>query len=303
MSYPLISVIIPTYNRADTLLDAIRSVLSQTYNNIELIVVDDGSTDGTAEIIEVFSDQVISLKTLKNSGACAARNLGLEVSSAEYVAFLDSDDLWLPNKLEEQLAVLLSLPPEYCGVYSGYTRSRMNDHQCRGLDVVPRSEVTPSQILGRNTIGGMSCALLRKSAVMQVGAFDESLPASQDWDLWIRLLDQFRMMPISMVHLIYREHSSQISSNNNVKYAGMNRLYVKHRELFDSNTSRRGKAIFFFQLGILAAESCDFQASQAFFWLSFRCGSNLSALMRFVLLFISPHAYTGLVKLWRSGFR
>lgn len=303
MSQPLISVIIPTYNRADTLAEAICSVLSQTYDNIELIIVDDGSTDGTDEVLEQFSGQVISRRTKNNSGACAARNLGLKISTAEYVAFLDSDDLWLPNKLEEQFTALVSLPPEYCGVYSGYTRSRMNDRQGRGRDVIPEHEVTASQILGRNTIGGMSCALLRKSAVMQVGAFDESLPASQDWDLWIRLCDQFRMMPISMVHLTYREHSSQISANSNVKYDGMKRLYAKHRKQFDSNSSQHDRANFFFQLGILAAESCEFRAGQAFFWLSFRSKNNVSALIRFVVLFISPNAYAGAAKLWRSCIR
>ena len=104
---PLISVIIPTYNRGSLILGAVNSVLNQTYRNIELLVVDDCSTDNTSQILENLKDSRIKyIRLEKNSGACTARNKGIEYASGEFIAFNDSDDLWLPEKLERQLAFL-----------------------------------------------------------------------------------------------------------------------------------------------------------------------------------------------------
>ena len=101
---PLVSVIIPTYNRGRLILDSINSVLNQTYKNIELIVVDDCSTDNTEEILKSINDSRIKyVKLEKNSGACIARNKGIELSTGEFIAFNDSDDLWITTKLEKQL--------------------------------------------------------------------------------------------------------------------------------------------------------------------------------------------------------
>lgn len=101
---PLVSVIIPTYNRGRLILDSVNSVLNQTYKNIELIVVDDCSTDDTKEVIESIKDSHIKyIKLEKNSGACIARNRGIEKSTGEFIAFNDSDDLWIPEKICRQL--------------------------------------------------------------------------------------------------------------------------------------------------------------------------------------------------------
>ncbi|MFC6974687.1 glycosyltransferase family 2 protein [Halomicroarcula sp. GCM10025709] len=115
---PRVSVVVPTYNRADTVGRAVESALAQTVTDIEVVVVDDGSTDDTAAVVTGIDDERVRyLAHERNRGRSAARNTGIEAARGEYVAFLDSDDRWLPGKLDRQLAELSRRPPEWIGVY------------------------------------------------------------------------------------------------------------------------------------------------------------------------------------------
>lgn len=187
-----VSVIIPTYNRKDLLARAVESVLQQSYPVAELIIVDDGSTDGTGEMIASMEDPRIHYYfTEMNRGAAAARNVGISKVSenADYVAFQDSDDLWLPGKLEKQMKEF-ELHPEvgFCYHKTGY---RMSDGH---MEIVPDENVPPEkkrgdiyvQLLYENLVD-CPTLIVRKELLDKVGKFDENLRAWEDYDLALRL--------------------------------------------------------------------------------------------------------------------
>lgn len=182
MISPKVSVIIPTHNRAYIIERAIKSVKSQSYENIELIVVDDGSDDQTQEILSQY--ELINLKQ-KNLGVSAARNAGIEICSGELICFLDSDDEWLDNKLEEQVQ-FLQQNPEYKWVHSdeiwirnGKRVNQMKKHQKGGGD-----QFLPSLSL---CLVSPSTVMLDRS-LLDIHKFDEEYTVCEDYDLWLRLL-------------------------------------------------------------------------------------------------------------------
>ena len=181
---PLVSVIIPTYNRGWILKEALESVLAQDFRDFELIVVDDGSTDGTAELLAACGPPVRVL-TQPNRGVSAARNLGLSAARGQLVAFLDSDDLWLPAKLKEQV---------------GFFRANPEAMICQTQELWIRDGVRVNPKERHRKFSGMiferclPLCLVSPSAVMMrtclfevVGVFDEQLPACEDYDLWLRI--------------------------------------------------------------------------------------------------------------------
>lgn len=184
MSCPVVSVIIPTFNRAAWLPEAIDSVLAQDYPSIELIVVDDGSTDATSQIIQTYAPDLTFIPR-PHRGVSAARNHGVAASQGELIAFLDSDDLWLPSKITAQVT-LFEQSPQLQACYTDEIWIR------RGVRVNPRhihrkhSGWIFHQSLPRCTISPSSI-MLRRSQWDRLGGFDERLPACEDYDLWLRL--------------------------------------------------------------------------------------------------------------------
>lgn len=187
---PKVSVIIPTYNRRDYVQEAIDSVLAQTYTDYEVIVVDDGSTDHTGEVLQARYGEGIRYKWQKNQGESQARNEGLSLSQGEYVAFLDSDDLWLPHKLARQLSEL-TLHPDVDMVFS---QAWMIDEQgCRVQNMAPLgSSLSPADyrydaLCVQNGIVGPSTVIIRRRLLDEVGGFNTAIRFGEDWDLWIRV--------------------------------------------------------------------------------------------------------------------
>jgi glycosyltransferase involved in cell wall biosynthesis len=184
MTLPLVSVIIPTFNRASLVREAIASVLAQAYPHIELIVVDDGSNDDTPAVMEAFGTALTVLRQ-PHAGVSSARNWGVAASHGELVAFLDSDDLWLPHKVTAQAAVFQEHPQtQACYTDEIWIRHgvRVNQrliHRKYGgwlfLSSLPRCIISPSSIM------------LRRPLWNRLGGFDECFPACEDYDLWLRL--------------------------------------------------------------------------------------------------------------------
>ena len=180
---PLVSVIIPTYNRGWCLNEAIDSVFSQTYERYELIVVDDGSEDDTGKRLSRYQD--ITVITQHNRGVSAARNRGIASSKGELIAFLDSDDLWLPEKLSVQVAFFQANPEALvCQTQETWIRNGRrihpkNRHQKQSGNFFERS-------LGLCLVSP-SAVMIRKRLFETVGVFDENLPACEDYDLWLRV--------------------------------------------------------------------------------------------------------------------
>jgi glycosyltransferase involved in cell wall biosynthesis len=211
---PKVSVIIPTYNRAELLYAAIASVLGQTFQDFEILVVDDHSPDHTAQVVQRFHDgRIRYLLHETNKGGAAARNTGIQNSAGEYIAFLDDDDEWLPEKLGMQIALLENSPPEVGCIYTGYlVIDRASGNILGQKPAVKRGDLSTALLSG-NCLGGTSSVLVRRECFNAVGLFDEALPSFQDYDLWIRLAQKFQFDCISRPLLKYYVHDQQIWTN------------------------------------------------------------------------------------------
>ena len=215
-----VTTIIPTFNRGYCLAESIQSVLDQNFSDFELIVVDDGSTDNTAEVIEQFSG-IHKIRIKKNRGVSFARNLAIKQARGEWIAFLDSDDLWERNKLAIQMN-WVECNPDYHAVYTdeiwirnGVRVNAMKKHRKYSGDIfrhcLPLCIVSPSSVLLRNE-------LLNK-----FGGFDESMPVCEDYDLWLRISMSFPFHFIEEKLIVKRGgHEDQLSR----KFWGMDRWRV-----------------------------------------------------------------------------
>lgn len=229
-----ISVVIPTYNRPNFLEGAIESAVEQTYDNLEVVVVDDGSAEGYAtEIVEQFPAHVSCVVHEQNRGLSAARNTGIEHSAGEYIAFLDDDDRWREDKLELQVAVLADTPR------SGLATCRLaaiDEHgellRCDGDTV---SGDVSDEILTRNVIGTPSRVVVRRSALPSDRPFDEELPTKQDWDFYIRLCQDWDVAGVNEVLCYRTRHGGMSSDPADAKEDNM-RVIEKHR----NEIERRG---------------------------------------------------------------
>ncbi|MEO1366230.1 MAG: glycosyltransferase [Acidobacteriota bacterium] len=183
---PRVSAVIPTWNRPRRVLEAVASVLAQTVPALEVLVVDDGSVDGTAAALAGLRTPGVRVISAPHRGVSAARNVGIERARGEWVAFLDSDDTWLPGKLERQLGALAAAPEPYRLVHcdevwirNGRRVNPRRIHQKRGGWIyehcLPRCAISPSS------------TLVRRDLLADVGLFDESLMACEDYDLWLRI--------------------------------------------------------------------------------------------------------------------
>jgi len=231
---PKVSVIIPTYNRAELLPRAIKSVLEQTYQDFEIIVVDDGSTDNTEEVIKEFQEQDKRIKYIKhdkNKGGSAARNTGIKAAKGKYVAFLDSDDEWLQNKLECEVKILNN--NKNCIICStGYTFINERTGKIISKTIFKNQWVSYKDVLRGKCLTTNDFTVIRKAAI-DIGGFDEKLPARQDWDFWIRITSIGRgiQIPINTVNK-YVMRNDQISSGIKNKLQGTELLFDKHKRLF-----------------------------------------------------------------------
>ncbi len=206
---PAVSVIIPTYNRQQPLRKAVDSVLDQTFSNFELIVVDDGSTDRTPELLADYGDALQVIRQ-PNRGVSAARNRGISAASGDLLAFLDSDDRWLPGKLAAQVAFFHTRPEalicqtEEIWIRNGVRVNPGKRHQKpEGMIFVPSLDlclVSPSAVMIRQTL------------LNDVGYFDESLPACEDYDLWLRISSRYpvHLIPTPLI-VKYGGHPDQLS--------------------------------------------------------------------------------------------
>ncbi|MEQ9411018.1 MAG: glycosyltransferase family A protein [Fuerstiella sp.] len=208
-----ISVIIPVYNAERYISETIESVLNQTGCELEIIVVDDGSTDTTQQVVALFGDRVRYLQQ-QNAGPAAARNLGVSVARHDWIAFLDADDLWAPDKLQRQLEMA-----ESTGASVVYTNTRnFGDLNCvaelrMSPQNMPAGDVFAALLM--DNFMTLSSVTIRKDAFLQAGGFRERYFGTEDWDLWLRLAAsgvRFAAVPEALT--LYRWHSTSLSKNH-----------------------------------------------------------------------------------------
>ncbi len=208
----IISVIIPVYNSEKTIQETLKSVLNQTFSDFEVIVINDGSQDSTLEIISSIQDSRLKVFSYPNSGISPSRNRGLSHASGEFIAFLDHDDLWTPDKLESQLRALQENPQ--AAVAYSWTDLIDESNQFRGE--CARTNVTGNahaKLLSANFLHTASNPLIRKEALIKVGGFDESVFGPEDWDLFLRLAAQYHFVAVPRTQVLFRVTAGSASTN------------------------------------------------------------------------------------------
>lgn len=210
---PFISVVVPAYNQAQFLPDALESILAQTYLDYEIIVVNDGSTDETAQVIDQYKSQVRVIWQ-ENQGLAGARNTGIEAASGEIIAFLDSDDIWLPTYLD----CIVSLSHMHPNASIFHTGWRYIDNAGEILPQAPNQTVIPTELAYQTMLQGNfltgSTYSVRRSALLEVGLLDMAFRRLQDWELWLRMLSEGHELVGSDTCLVhYRLHERSLSTD------------------------------------------------------------------------------------------
>jgi glycosyltransferase involved in cell wall biosynthesis len=239
-----VSVIIPVFNREKVIRRAIDSALAQTLHELEVIVVDDGSTDGTREVVGSYTDPRIKyLRHPKKMFAAAARNTGMRIAHGEYIAFLDSDDEWLPDKLQLQINVLEHADQEWGCIYSG-AYIHKNNQSSISLYKPTKEGVLLSPYFKSQIVIWTPTFLFRRECLKIVGFMDTSLQRGQDRDFYIRMLSHYKMAKISQpVANIFIDTTKPIAD---ISLSSRNMLLHKHRKLLyslGSLTRRRAHGI------------------------------------------------------------
>ena len=205
---PQISVVIPAFNAGKYISSCLESVLAQTFSDLEVVIVDDGSTDNTLEIISACADDRVRLYTQANSGSAAARNKGVQEARGEWIAFIDADDIWAPEKLEKQLTTcqdkVWSHTDSYYigGVYAKNTKASDLCRKHAG-DVF-------EELLVENSVG-TSCVMIKKTCFDEFAGFDTSYRALQDWGLWLRVASKYPIGYCDEPLVSYRVHTGSTS--------------------------------------------------------------------------------------------
>ncbi len=217
----LVSAIVPSYNRERLVIDALESIRAQTYRPLEVIIVDDGSDDGTRDKVSEWKamhdnggDFIVRYVYQKNQGGNVARNRGIEEADGFWIAFLDSDDLWHPEKLERQIACFSSSPDVgavYCGLRQiDVASGKIPDTRERSY---PQGWIFERMIV-RDVTAPTSTYVVRKDVFSKTGLFDVELLARQDWDMWIRISRYFQILCVEASLVDFRHHSGARTASN-----------------------------------------------------------------------------------------
>ncbi|WEG13300.1 glycosyltransferase family 2 protein [Pullulanibacillus sp. KACC 23026] len=230
-----VSIILPVYNRESSIQRAVDSILEQTYQDFELIIIDDASSDQTGELIKAYkTDKIYYIRLEKNVGAAAARNVGIKAARYEWLSFHDSDDTWHPEKLEKQVALIDPKDEHPPIIYCSFFREKSGKRE-----YIPEPSPFPKEgdilksLLIRNFISTQT-VLLRKDYLTDVGLFDEEMPRFQDWELWIRLAQKysFRWLDEPLVNVFYTE--SSISSEIVKLLEAFRLIMTKHYQVYEA---------------------------------------------------------------------
>lgn len=209
---PEVSIIIPAYNAETSILETLQSALNQTWQDFEIIIVNDGSTDKTVELVLELKDPRIHLISTPNQGASQARNVGINNVCGKYIAFLDADDIWLPEKIWEQLAALKQSPKSKVA----YSWINIIDQNNQVIARGGRSQLCGnvySHLLVSNFIENGSNLIVERQALLSTGYFNPDLSRSEDRDMWIRLAENYEFTVVPKVHVLYRQSADSLSTN------------------------------------------------------------------------------------------
>ncbi|HZP12809.1 MAG TPA: glycosyltransferase [Nevskiaceae bacterium] len=245
MTSPRVSVVLPTYNRAATLRRAIGSVLAQTFGDLELIVVDDGSTDETAAIVAAIGDpRIVYTRHGRPSGVSAARNAGVAIARGELIAFQDSDDEWLLEKLARQVELIDRLGPEYALVGGTALRYIGGPLISVRWPLAGEGPDVDREAFLNGLVAYMQSALFRRTCLQAVGGFDETMSRSEDWELCLRLMATHRLAAIADPVVVSYEMPGSLTAQHDLKRVALRYALAKHADLLAAHPPAHANVLF-----------------------------------------------------------
>lgn len=261
---PLVSIITPTYNRGDFITFAVESVLRQTYSDYEMIIVDDGSTDGTREIVgRYLHDKRIKYYRQKNLGQSTARNKGLNLSSGEYICFLDSDDIYKPGKLETQVSLFRRMP--HVDIIYGDEEYIDTDGTLLGKSRMKCHSGLIYEALLLDNFVSITTAMVRRRCFDELGGFDESIKVADDYELWLRLSARYHFHYESVIFAQYRIMENQLSSDKNSRFESnrnaISKFLRENPSLLDAAGRRHVWCMFYIRTGRYKASIGELSAA------------------------------------------
>jgi glycosyltransferase involved in cell wall biosynthesis len=280
----LVSVVIPTYNRAELVERAVHSALSQTYSNLEVIIVDDASTDDSGDRIKTLQNidqRVRYFRHDRNRGAQAARNTGISAAKGGYIAFLDSDDEWLPQKLSLQMALfsqeIVSPGVIYCGLQEVSPDGRMSKQFLPEF----RGYIYPQAL--SNWVAGTDTVVVRREILEKIHGFDEKVRAYQEWDLCIRLAQECEFDFVPDCLTLYHQHTAPSISKDFLRDAnGYLSLVDTYRKEILRECGGRALSAHYLQTGRLFVRADQFDQARTYFLKSIRNDPlNFKAMIHF----------------------
>lgn len=262
-SKPLVSVILPTYNRAHLIKKSIQSVLQQTFKDFELLVVDDGSADDTESVVHNLSDPRIKyIKCIENKGVSSARNIGIKNAQGEYIALQDSDTEWYPNKLEMHMEAFKTVSPDVGVVYTGLYRFSKNGKKV----YYPTNHTLPggdihSELLLKAGIWTVA-VVIKKECFNIVDVFDETMPCVEDWELFIRLSKEFKFRYIDKPSYISHYTEGSLLTNQSACLKSLERILEKHKD--DFNKNKKALSFHSYRIAIMHSDNNDFNKARKY---------------------------------------
>lgn len=271
----MISVVIPTYNRENTVVKSINSVLKQTYSDIEVIIVDDASTDNTTSKIKKIIDKRIKIIELKkNCGATVARNVGIKNANGSYIAFQDSDDYWYPNKLEMQIEFLKMNNSDFigCMMMSNDGKKKTLIKRLSKTNRINKDDLIPRNFISTQTI-------LAKREVFDKYLFDETIERYQDWDLVLRVCDSYKVNFQDEVLVDQYLQEDSLTKNMEKSFYSLKKIIEKNGTFFFNNKKKRAEMYYLLGLSKRAIK----ENATPYFYKSFKNNPQFITLVRLFL--------------------
>ena len=267
--FPKVSIVLPTYNRSYSILKSINSVLSQSYEDFELIVVDDASVDDTEAVMSSIADHRVKyIRHEYNKGGAIARNTGIAISRGEFIAFQDSDDEWLQDKLDTQMREF-EFDPNLTAVYTGYYLVKNQEAVYMPTEKLQSGSGKIFTKLLRDNCISTQTLVVKSGVLKSIGGFDEFLPRLQDWELVLRLskVGEFKFIDQPFVNVNYTNDS--ITATSSKFFTAMEYIIKKHSNAFDSYPNI--KANHLYTLGVKYLESGLKKNAAKYLIKSFNC--------------------------------
>lgn len=286
---PLISVIIPTYNRDNSLKRSIDSVLNQTFKDFEVIVIDDDSTDDTESIVKNFNDPRIKyIKHKENRGAGAARNTGIKNARGKFIAFQDSDDEWLPEKLEKQIKSFKVSSGKVGVLYTAYLLNKNNKKIYIPLRKYRKRSGNIHKELLCGSFVGTPTMLVKKECFEKVGMFDENFDTLEDWDLAIRLSKYYDFNFLKRPLVLANCSENSISSNHKATIDAFKKIAKKHLKESD----KKELSNYYYRIGYNLCLCDDYKEGRFYYIKSIKLNSfNFPCFINFTLSFFKRQIY------------